>query len=461
MKMEMTNGTLNLTIDDMALLYSEQVFLELNATIKDQVWQEIQQQSYPTDAARQNAYRNQLLMRSFLGYLDTDVLPDFKPDTPDIPTIWPSFSESPTIWSWVNGSALDIGPTRLVLIPIEDIHDDEVRIPREWVELPEWVGNFYVAAQVDVDREWIQVLGYATHAQLRQQGHYEAVDETYRLNTDALTDDLSTLWMTYELCQNPRPTVPLSTVSTVSNVSNVSVPPISALTREAIANPNPTIEQRVQSLALTSFSLQRLTLPFEKWAEVVGTAEGRRSLHAHLINKAIGATKVSTQASLASLTDSAVEPTHNLRQWLQNRFDAGWQSLDTLLDQNENRLAMSFRQGPDPVHELTVEGVKLIDMGVQLGHQQIALVIGLLEKADQHVAVRIQLLPTQGAFYLPPSLTLRLMSQSNNVLQTLTARKNDNLMQLKRFTCKEGTRFTIQLTLGTVKLTEAFEVRRV
>lgn len=424
----MTNQTITLTIDDLSLLYPDQVFLEFDTTIKERVWQEIQRQSYPTDAARQNAYLNQLLVRSFLGYLNTDVLPDFDQGIPSLPTIWPAFSERPTVWSWVSGSAIDIGPSRLVLIPTEDIHGDDVRIPREWVELPEWMGNFYLAAQVDIARGWIQVLGYATHAQVLQQSRYAEVDETYRLSTDQLTDNLAALWMTYELCQNPR-----LTVSTMS-MDRAMV---------ATTNARTSYEQRVSQLALTSFTLQRLALPFWDWAKVVGTADGRRLLHAHLMNVS------STQA----------QP-HNLRRWLQNSFDAGWHALDTLLEQTDNRLALSFR-GSAPAHELTVEGVKLIDLGVQLGHQQVALIIGLFEEVDQRVVVRIQLLPTQGVAYLPPSLTLRLMSQSDKVLQTLTARTNDNLMQLKRFTCKEGTQFTIQLILEDVELTETFEVKHV
>ena len=452
----MTNGTIRLTIDDLALLYPDQVFLEFDITIKDRVWQEIQRQPYPTEAARHNAYLNQLLVRSFLGYLNTDVLPDFDQNVPGLPTIWPSFSQRPTLWSWVNGSAIDLGPTRLVLIPTADIHGDELRIPREWVELPEWVGNFYLAAQVSVEQGWIQILGYATHAQIREQGRYERADETYRLDAEQLTDDLSALWMTYELCQNPRP--------------NVSQPSMATNRMGVTTKADQTPEQRVAQLALTSFSLQRLALPFGEWAEVVGTAEGRRSLHTHLMNAAAPVatstepdTPTPVPASPPPLASSVLEQaqahTYNLRQWLQSRFDSGWQALNTLLDQNDNRLVLSFRQGPDPTRELTVEGVKLIDLGVQLGHQPVALVIGLCEDVDQRVAVRIQVLPTGGMSYLPTDLTLTLTSQSGKVLQTLATRTNDNLMQLKRFTCKEGTRFTIQLALDDLQLTETFEVK--
>ena len=298
------------------------------------------------------------------------------------------------------------------------------------------------------------MLGYATHAQLLQQSRYAAVDETYRLNTDQLTDNLAALWMTYELCQNPRPIVPTMGM----NRSMV-----------AMANARQSYEQLVSQLVFTSFPLQRLTLPFWDWAKVVGTSDGRRLLHTHLMNASSSPVAASTDAT--SLTTALPQlplshsfldqpQTHNLRQWLQNSFDAGWHILDTLLEQTDNRLALSFR-GLAPAHELMVEGVKLIDLGVQLGHQQVALIIGLFEESDQCIVVRVQLLPTQGASYLPPCLTLRLMSQSDKVLQTLTARTNDNLMQLKRFTCKEGTQFTIQLTLRDLELTETFEVKHV
>ena len=130
----MTNQTTRLTIDDLSLLYPDQVFLEFDTTIQERIWQEGQRQSYPTDGARHNAYLNQLLVRTFWGYLNTDVLPDFDQGIPNVPTLWPSFSECAMIWSWISGSAIDIGSSRLVLIPTEDIHGDEVRIPREWVE---------------------------------------------------------------------------------------------------------------------------------------------------------------------------------------------------------------------------------------------------------------------------------------------------------------------------------------
>ncbi|MGF1479202.1 MAG: DUF1822 family protein [Cyanophyceae cyanobacterium] len=119
-------------------------------------------------------------------------------------------------------------------------------------------------------------------------------------------------------------------------------------------------------------------------------------------------------------------------------------------------LAYSFRH--DSSGRLSVEGVKLIDLGVQLGHQSVVLLVGLTPEADQRVSVRVQLHPAGGQATLPPDIKLALLSPSSKVLQELRARSQDNLVQLKRFTCPVGQRFSIQVALGDFSLTEEFVV---
>jgi hypothetical protein len=141
-----------------------------------------------------------------------------------------------------------------------------------------------------------------------------------------------------------------------------------------------------------------------------------------------------------------------LSLWLQGVFDEAWLAIDALINP-EADLALSTRKA----EEATTRG-KLINLGMQLGSQTVALMVAIAEEAEEKLAILIQLHPTGEKRYLPPSLKLTLLSKAGKILQEVQARSEDNYIQLIPFKGKPGKRFSIEVSLRDISVREDFEL---
>ncbi|MFH7027554.1 MAG: DUF1822 family protein [Heteroscytonema crispum UTEX LB 1556] len=156
-----------------------------------------------------------------------------------------------------------------------------------------------------------------------------------------------------------------------------------------------------------------------------------------------------TEENLSALLEGTVT---KLSQWLQGAFDAGWQAIDALISPEAN-LALTTRN----LAEGAKKG-KLIDLGMQLSNQTVALLVNITEETQNKLGILIQLHPTGGERYLPPNLKLSLFSKAGKSLQEVQARSQDNYIQLKSFKAKLGTRFSIEVSLNDISVRENFEL---
>lgn len=56
-----------------------------------------------------------------------------------------------------------------------------------------------------------------------------------------------------------------------------------------------------------------------------------------------------------------------------------------------------------------VTGGKLIDLGIQLPGQAVALVVTLTSETEVQIHIKVQVYPTGEQAYLPPNLTLKVL----------------------------------------------------
>jgi hypothetical protein len=150
-----------------------------------------------------------------------------------------------------------------------------------------------------------------------------------------------------------------------------------------------------------------------------------------------------------------VEVRINLSQWFENCFEVGWQSLKALLGTDTENLAYSFRNASE-LSGTRVVRAKLIDMGLELGSQAVALMVAITPESEQKVGVLVQVHPALGETYLPPNLRLGLLSKLGETLQEVRSRSQDNYIQLKRFRGLSGECFNIQVAFGDASVTEKF-----
>lgn len=232
-------------IDSAAFTFADPKHLWLELPTTQTQWQ---QNQFSTPNSRWNAYLNRICLDAILPWLR-----EYAPQG----LVWPNSTALPSVWEVVNGTAIVMDTTRLVLIPSETI-DLSLRVPQEWVDIPDWAADYYLAVQVNPDQRWLRIWGYTTHQQLKASGSYDPGDRTYCLEEDGLIQDLNVLWVARQLC----PEEP---------------------TREAIA-PLPTLqlapaENLLQRLGNPTISTPRLAVPFELWGALLQHGGWRQRLY--------------------------------------------------------------------------------------------------------------------------------------------------------------------------------------
>lgn len=153
-----------------------------------------------------------------------------------------------------------------------------------------------------------------------------------------------------------------------------------------------------------------------------------------------------------------------LRQWLQGVIDEGWQTIDSLANP-ELSLAFSTRN----INRDT-KRAKIIDLGIDLDKKKSVLLVSIssdiaenpqeniISENPDKITVLAQLYPVDGERFLPQNLKLILLSKAGKTLQEVTARVQDNYIQLKPFKGEAGKKFSIQVSLGDANVIENFEL---
>ena len=245
------------------------------------IWVKAQEQS--NTIASYNAYLNRLSLATILPWLE-DFMSTESIDRPSI-----GFTEDSlcSVLELVNGTAIQFGEQRLILIPADDMESEELIVPQEWVDIPTWMGDYYLAVGVNLDGDeeecWMRLWGFATHQQIKTEGKYDVKLRNYSLKLDQLIQDLTIMPMTFGIQQ-------LETVY-----------PLSPLSAEE-AN------QLIQNLGNSGIYSPRLQLqvPFEKWAALLENDQWRQQLYHR---------RMETYTEIETTTKK--EPV-NLRQWLHN-----------------------------------------------------------------------------------------------------------------------------------------------
>lgn len=151
----------------------------------------------------------------------------------------------------------------------------------------------------------------------------------------------------------------------------------------------------------------------------------------------------------------------NLSQWLQDVFETGWQTVETLLNPPQSSLAFSFRNADvfeetdNDSQNVNARRAKLIDLGMQLDGQPVALIVEIIPEPEENISVLLQVQPTGNQTYLPPLLQLIVLDESGETFLEAQARTADNYIQLQ-FSGNSGERFSVKVALADATVTEDF-----
>lgn len=389
--------------DNLKRILQNQLSLQISSTIQQEASEKAQ--CHSNRIAQYNAYINRVCLYTFINWLDDE----------QTPVIFPSKEGLFEILEVMNGCAIDIDRRRIVIIPCEISDFDCLCIPQEWIDIPSFVGDYYLAVTVDLEavgsESIMRVEGFATHRQIKQFASFNDTERTYNLAVDELIQSLTVMDVSWGI--QMRAIIPELLPLTTDEANSL----LELFGDKAIISPR-----------------LRVDVPFTQWGALLANDVLRRQLYIRRFNN--------------------VTHPNNLNQWLNNIFDTAWQSLDNILN-TESRFAFNFRQREYAIRDFSVAGVKLIDLEMEVGSKSVALLVGVMPVANE-VAVRVQLHSVNGDTYLPPNVKLALLSTSGTTLQECSSRVQDNFIQLKRFTCPQGTAFRICVAMNSFSLTEDF-----
>ncbi|WP_414544129.1 DUF1822 family protein [Nostoc sp. CCY0012] len=206
--------------------------------------------NYSTAGGYQRAWLNQVCLTTFLDWLHEEITPHAR--------VHPQTAALPSVWEVVNGTAMSFDNSRLVLIPTLAMDVDELRVPQEWVDIPEWVADYYLGVQLNSDEGWMRVFGYTTHQQLKTLGVYDPGDRTYSLESDYLIPDLNVLWINHQLAPEEIRRAPVA-----------SLPPL----------PQTQADNLLQRLSNADIKFPRLEVPFPLWGALIAHGGWRQHLY--------------------------------------------------------------------------------------------------------------------------------------------------------------------------------------
>jgi Protein of unknown function (DUF1822) len=395
--------------------------LTTNSLETNTIWMAIEDRDLPTIADRtysnataiNNAELNQICLQKIQAWL-TEI------GIESTPTFSPTQMDS--IWDVVNGFALTVGNRRLIVIPSDQFDREELSVPQEWVDIPTWMGDYYLAVQIDLDERAMNIWGYTSHRTLRETGTFDRIDRSYSISSDFLIGDLDILWMAQML--------DLQEITTV--------PPIPSLNVDRSTS-------AIDLLSQPSPYSPRLDLDFNTWAAIISNNDLRAQLHQRRL-------QVTT---LQTVTTPRLSLTEWLRQEFSQALEQGWQIGNAIVG---GEAAMMRNLAVVRGGEMSIELDKLINLQYQLNQTSVVMLVGIKAQDDTHVTVSVQVYPVLGTPTLPPQLKLSYITDAGEELAAIISRSGDIQIQLPLFTSDVGTTFNIQLQLDGKSQIEKFIV---
>ncbi len=247
----------------------------------DTAWE--QTQRFQNNGDRWTAYLNQLALSVVVPLLTEELAPD------RIRTrLNPSAQASQ--WSCVTGTPIQVGNAHWLILPTEQIDEDSISVPQEWLEIPDWAVQQVVAVEVNPDDATVRMIGYASTTTIKSKGVYQSSDRTYVLDRSHWIDDLATL----AVIESLQPAL--------QQQDHLMIPTLPVLS----------IEQAQNLITRLGHTTQpRLEIPFQTWAALIQHSGWRQQFH--------------------QLRQTGEQP-RSVLQWLRSGVDAfstqlGWQSI--------------------------------------------------------------------------------------------------------------------------------------
>ncbi|NET45433.1 DUF1822 family protein [Okeania sp. SIO2B3] len=319
---------MGLTLKELKIIDVESVWIALS--LEDEKT-ELKESDYADETAYYNAFVNNLCLKVVATWL-TEYL---EIDEQKI-TIFPTQKDAQKLWNFIDGTAIEVENTRFIIVPVESVNIQECSIQKEWIDLQNWIGNYYLFVEINLDKHWLRILGYTTHKTIKSKGKYDCTTRTYSLAREQLIDDLEVMWIARELCPD----------------ETEKVEQLPVITRSKALDLASEVQNYLSSVA-------RLSLDFEHWGALLEN-------HWDLLSIKIPVSTINQSLSpLKNIVDISEDIMINLKSWWQRQFPKNWYPIYELLGSNESNFTFAFR-GKAGSRESIPEDRKTIPALIQL-----------------------------------------------------------------------------------------------
>ena len=146
-------------------------------------------------------------------------------------------------------------------------------------------------------------------------------------------------------------------------------------------------------------------------------------------------------------TQSSHQNVINLKRWFEDIFESGWEAIESIF---LTEPAWQFRSA-EKVR------AKLINFGKTANHSSVGIVVKASpdENNCDEIKVVVELHPTNGQDYLPPSVQIMILDEEETAVMQAKAQQDNRKIELE-FTAAIGDRFSIKIALGDVSVTDNF-----
>jgi Protein of unknown function (DUF1822) len=379
----------------------------ISTELRTQAWLDSRRQA--TGWAQWNAYLNQICLEACLQNLRAEDWPS---------AVGMNAAQADRTWAVVNGAVLTVGDKRVALIPTEAVDQSELEVPQEWIDLPSWAADYYLAVYLMPDLATLQIAGYVTHGQVQQQGQLDVDDRSYHLDITALTTDLNLLSLMLDRYDAATTRGPIAALASLT---------------EAQA------QNLIQRLGAPTELMPRWEVPFATWAALLDNPTWHEQLHRQRLG----------------LRQSAAMATR-LADWLQGQYDRTWQAVDTVLSPPQLAVATRSQATPsvdDLVDAAVNESVSRAKVLV-IGAGQVGLLVNVVPLSPIEVRIDLQIHPTGNSIHLPGETAVRLLGGDGAEIVQAKAAVTETIRL--QFRANYGEAFQLEIRCNDQVVTEQF-----
>lgn len=448
----------------------DEIKIQLTDKIKAETLQETNKLSNEVTSFR--GYLNLLVRKTFISWLNLMLETNFIDGV--------KLENNLSIWEFINGNAIHIDASRIILIPIETQDKTEFSIPEEWLKIPQWVGNYYVAVEVNLEENYLHFAGYTSYEDMKTYSKLDSFNHCLDFPYECLENDLSLMILEYQYGWDTLPTIsPLPILSSQikeklfqeiqDNLSPRLLVNFSQwLSLISDSQTRYQLFSSRQSLNLSEWLNSKFSVTLTKGWQTLEMLTQQYFIPDFSLTSAFSSRSFSLNDSLQILQENIDQVTVNnilknlsnveINSQLKPEIIKALVNLVNNSEEEETRWnACLALQSLDSSHESSgIWRGKIITLQTETNTHDLGLLMGILPKYKETIDIFIRVYSLNQNIYLPNDLQLQIIDKNNHIFTSIIT-NNDNIIQYK-FWGNQEEKFKIKIMLENTYIEEYFSI---